>query len=145
VAHSQRPRGAVEGERRVLFVIRGGPGAPRDAREAIDEMTRALLPDVRERARLMVSELATNSVRHAAAGPADVIRVLVDVTARLLHVDVIDDGPGFTRRQPSRGDPTGGGWGLWFVDEMSDRWGVALDESTRVWFELGLAPAAETG
>jgi anti-sigma regulatory factor (Ser/Thr protein kinase) len=139
------PHYAAEDERRVLFEIRGGTGAPRDARDALDEMTKALLPDVRERARLMVSELTTNSVRHADAGPGDVIRVLVDVTAALLHVDVIDDGPGFARPQSPRGEPTGGGWGLSFVDAMSDHWGVELDESTRVWFDIGLVPAAQTG
>jgi Histidine kinase-like ATPase domain len=140
VSYSERSRRPSLDERRALFAIPGGPEAPGDARYAVDRMTGALLPEVRERARLMVSELATNSVRHADAGPGHVIRVLVDVGSGLLHVDVIDDGPGFTPPSVSRGDPTGGGWGLWFVDEMSDRWGVELDESTRVWFELGLEP-----
>jgi two-component sensor histidine kinase len=131
----------AQGDRRALFVIPGGPTAPGDARGVVDQMTEALLPDVRERARLMVSELATNSVRHAAASPEEMISVVVELTPDLLHVDVTDDGPGFTPVEPSRGDSTGGGWGLWFVDEMSDRWGVAHDSSTRVWFELALEPA----
>ena len=29
-----------------------------------------------------------------------------------------------------------GGWGLYLVDQLADRWGVARDHLNRVWFEM---------
>ena len=33
------------------------------------------------------------------------------------------------------------GWGLYFVERLADRWGVADDDS-RVWFQVGEVKAA---
>ena len=32
-----------------------------------------------------------------------------------------------------------GGWGLFLVEKLSDRWGVARNQLTRVWFEIDLS------
>jgi hypothetical protein len=31
-----------------------------------------------------------------------------------------------------------GGWGLFLVEKLADRWGVARNSLTRVWFEIDL-------
>ncbi len=84
---------------------------------------------------LLVSELVTNSVRHAQLGPGEQFAVRVNARGDRVAVMVEDPGPGF--RPPA--DPSPGstsGWGLYLVDRLADRWGVEVDRATRVWFEL---------
>jgi anti-sigma regulatory factor (Ser/Thr protein kinase) len=113
-----------------------GPSAAGGARNALlaldGRVDKALLDDVR----LLVSELVTNSVRHSSIGERDIVRMTVAVTERTLRVEVMDPGPGFepAPRDADRTRP--GGWGLYLVDQLSDRWGVVRDHFTRVWFEL---------
>ena len=83
---------------------------------------------------LLVSELVSNSVRHAAA---DSIGIRFEVNPQNVRVEVADPGPGFNPNgaPPTSGQPAGG-WGLRLVDEMADRWGTLNDDGFRVWFEL---------
>jgi len=83
---------------------------------------------------LLVTELVTNAVLHAGApGSPVLLRVLIDPVS--LRVEVHDRGPGFEQRTP---EPRGshGGYGLFLVERMSNRWGVHRNETTYVWFEL---------
>ena len=109
-------------------------GAPSDARRSLAPL-RSTVPDpVLERAELLMSEVVTNSVRHAHLGPRDTIEVHVHGSPSLIRVDVVDPGPGF---EPFGHEPTSrGGWGLWLLDRLATRWGVEQDGVTRVWFEL---------
>lgn len=87
-----------------------------------------------ENLRLVVTELVTNSVRHADAGSVK-LRLLVDPHA--VRVEVSDRGPGFTPTPRGADDDREGGWGLLLVERMADRWGVlSADDRTRVWCEL---------
>jgi anti-sigma regulatory factor (Ser/Thr protein kinase) len=106
------------------------------AREAIDELEAMLGPRLSATARLLVSEIVTNSVRHAGATAGDAIELRATVFADRLRVDVSDHGAGFRRttRAPDR-DSTSG-WGLYIVEQLADRWGVVHDDATRVWFEI---------
>ncbi|HEV2951564.1 MAG TPA: ATP-binding protein, partial [Actinomycetota bacterium] len=65
----------------------------------------------------------------------DAIEVRIRGSRSMLHVDVIDPGPGFDPRhlRPSREN---GGWGLWLLDRLATRWGVERNHVTKVWFEL---------
>jgi hypothetical protein len=49
---------------------------------------------------------------------------------------VTDIGPGFQARPRRPDDDPGSGWGLFLVEQLSDRWGVELNGATQVWFEL---------
>ena len=83
---------------------------------------------------LLVSEVVSNSVQHAGLDTSDSIEVRIRGTRSMLHVDVIDPGPGF---EPDVRPRSGvGGWGLRLVDRLSTRWGVERGETTRVWFDL---------
>jgi anti-sigma regulatory factor (Ser/Thr protein kinase) len=53
-----------------------------------------------------------------------------------LHVEVCDSGTGFEPRPREPGQSKAGGWGLYLVDRLTDRWGVACNNLTRVWFEI---------
>jgi hypothetical protein len=51
-----------------------------------------------------------------------------------LRIAVTDAGPGFVPDRARRAT-CNRGYGLFFVERIADRWGVARDRS-RVWFEL---------
>lgn len=110
--------------------------APAAARDAVDALTTAAQPRAVDDARLLISELVTNSVRH---GAGDNVTVMIDAERPgVLHCEVIDDGTGFVPR--ARGNRTIGGWGLALVEQLAGSWGVR-NGPTQVWFEL----ATDTG
>jgi anti-sigma regulatory factor (Ser/Thr protein kinase) len=107
--------------------------APSAAREAIDSLAGTVDPSMIPDARLLVSELITNSVKYGNGGP-----VTLEVTADdhdAMRVEVIDQGSGFVPTVRNKPKTEVGGWGLHLVEELSDRWGVH-EGSTHVWFEL---------
>ena len=86
-------------------------------------------------AQLVLSELVTNSVRHAGLDADAVLRVAASLTAGVLRLEVIDDGRAgaVVVRPPSM---SGGGFGLNVVEMLSRAWGVDRDGGTRVWVEM---------
>jgi anti-sigma regulatory factor (Ser/Thr protein kinase) len=110
--------------------------------EIVAEVRRALavlpLPDsALEVARLLITELVTNSIRHAGLRPDDRIRVEAEMSGSRLRVDVLDGSrdPG-PHRVSGAIRPTPGaesGWGLFLVDRLATRWGWGQDG---YWFEL---------
>jgi anti-sigma regulatory factor (Ser/Thr protein kinase) len=123
--------------------------APSVARHAVAGLAPFLDPAVAENAELLVSELVTNSVRHAGLPPDAGIEFSLRATPDVLMVEVADAGKGFEEDSPGRSRPEAGsarasGWGLFLVEHIADRWGaVQMDGETRVWFELrpGARPA----
>jgi signal transduction histidine kinase len=107
--------------------------APLVARRALDDLAPDLDPGTIEDARLLVTELVSNSVRH---GQGDTVRVILDRRAPgRLRCEVVDDGSGFLPVARVRQDDEPGGWGLHLVENLSRDWGVR-EGSTHVWFEL---------
>lgn len=120
------------------------PQAPAEARGAVEGLARELRPGEFHALQLLVSELVTNSVRHAGLDREEWIGLRVDVRPGAVRGTVTDAGPGFDppRRRPRPGEESG--WGLFLVERLADRWGVDRDGRTRVWFEL-LRPASRAG
>ena len=86
-----------------------------------------------------MSELVTNSVVHAGLSPEEAITVTVTVQGGLARGEVRDGGPGFEPPQkPAPKLGLAGGWGLYIVNRVADRWGVANTGSKSVWFEIEL-------
>jgi len=112
------------------------------ARHAVAGLRPYLDPRVAENAELLVSELVTNSVRHAGLPEQASIEFSVRASGEVLMVEVADTGQGFDHSGAPRPRIVAGiaepsGWGLFLVDRLSDRWGaVQMDGETRVWFEL---------
>lgn len=106
--------------------------APALARRALEAAGHALDREGEYYAKLLVSELVSNSVKYGGDGP---VRVEAEATARGVHVEVIDCGPGFELEGRTRGLEDVGGWGLVLVDELASRWGKQPG-SCRVWFEI---------
>jgi serine/threonine-protein kinase RsbW len=86
-------------------------------------------------AELVVTELLTNSVRHAGLSAADVLRVRASADGEVLHLEVEDEGrTGAVRRRVP--DLLAGGIGLNIVETLALDWGVRKGDHTTVWVVL---------
>jgi anti-sigma regulatory factor (Ser/Thr protein kinase) len=116
--------------------LRRSADSAAEARRALAGVADRVSPQRLEDARLLVSELVTNAVRHAGLAKADRITLVLDARDRCLRIEVRDPGPGFVPGEPPTDPDRPSGWGLYLVRELSDRWGVERDAGTVVWFEL---------
>ena len=114
--------------------LAGGPQAASRARTELSRLREELEPPVLESARLLVTELVTNAVRHA---PVGMIDISVKIRPESMRVDVSNRGTPFEAHARLPRADQESGWGLFLVDRLSDEWGV-VDEPgrQRVWFEL---------
>ncbi|MEO8690808.1 MAG: ATP-binding protein [Solirubrobacteraceae bacterium] len=86
---------------------------------------------------LVISELVTNSVRHAGLDAGDLVQLSVNVDGDTIRIAVRDGGSGFDPPAAPSDPACVGGWGLVLVEHLSDRWGVEHDgEANVVWCEL---------
>ena len=100
--------------------LSGGPEAGARARRALSRLRADIDPPLMETLRLLVTV---------------VLKIVVGRSAVL--TEVTDEGPGFDPAQTGRSTNNEGGWGLFLVERLAHRWGVAQDgDATRVWFEL---------
>ena len=138
------PRPAVGHDGRVAhlaFWVVATPRAVQAARRAIDCLAdwipEAQLSDLY----VIVSELVTNSVRHAGLSPSSSVGIDLVVEPGSLRGRISDPGVGFdpaTVPEPVPGQ--GGGWGLHIVRQMARSWGVVRPSSggVAVSFEIDL-------
>ena len=109
--------------------------APGIARRELEGFVPDLQAARMHEARVVVTELVTNSVRHAPGGS-------IEFTLRLLpaHLAIaVTDGGGSTRPElVARGDAAQPhGWGLRLVESLTESWGVRETAGTQtVWCEL---------
>jgi anti-sigma regulatory factor (Ser/Thr protein kinase) len=105
------------------------------ARRALEQLH--LPADIAHTGALLVSELVTNSVRHARLAPGELIWLSVDWSGTRLGVHVHDGGR--RGRRPAASGAIGlipeaeSGWGLYLVDRLASRWGL---DPGGYWFEL---------
>ena len=59
-----------------------------------------------------------------------------------VRVEVADPGQGFEPAPRDEAMTKPGGWGLYLVDRIADRWGVIRNRMNRVWFEIDRGAAA---
>jgi anti-sigma regulatory factor (Ser/Thr protein kinase) len=115
------------------------PVSGREARARIEPLEASVGSDVLHDISLLVSELVTNSVRHARFEEGEAIEVSV-IVDDVVRVEVHDPGPGFDQPDFEAAHPLlkSAGWGLLLVERLTDRWGVDRTRGTSVWFEIGL-------
>jgi anti-sigma regulatory factor (Ser/Thr protein kinase) len=133
---ARRDRASTGGATRGAVSVRlpGGPEAAGSARAVLSRLRSDLDPPLLETARLLVTELIANSVKHA---EAQAVSLDVLVGDRSVVVAVTDEGPGFEPSIRVDGQDEASGWGLFLVERLSQRWGVSRGRGgTRVWFEL---------
>jgi len=133
------------------------PSSPSEARRALDPLEERVGAPMLEDMRLLVTELVTNSVRHADSCDEARVELNVHVAPDVVRVEVSDEGSGFRperraadrrsapgrdyagpERRSGQGEPElrVGGWGLYLVESLATRWGVRRGDRVRVWFEL---------
>ncbi|MFJ4782771.1 ATP-binding protein [Streptomyces sp. NPDC088794] len=114
------------------------PGAVRSARAAVRRQLHEWdLDTLGDLAALLVSELVTNSLRHA-TGPIGVRLVRPDRLGGVLLVEVSDPLPDPPRERVARAEDESGR-GLQLVALSSRRWGTRPGEAGKtVWFELAV-------
>jgi len=109
----------------------------------VDNLSGRLQPDLLADLRLLVSELVSNSVEHGQPGDGTPIGLQISISNERIRIEVRDGGNGFT---PPPSPPVLGahsGRGLYLVDQIADRWGVAGRHSTSVWVEFDREPLDE--
>jgi anti-sigma regulatory factor (Ser/Thr protein kinase) len=85
---------------------------------------------------LVVSELVTNSVRHAGLPAGAMVRISAKLTAGMLRLEVEDQGTAGTVAPRAPDKERGAGFGLNIVDALSLRWGVERHGATLLWAEM---------
>lgn len=128
-------------EEKLELTLAPDPTAPSAARTAITRRLSAYLSGrALDDARLLVTELISNCLRHAAMRNGDHVSLRASVTDGLVRFEVADPG----RNGPVRMRDPGaqeGGYGLLLVQRLSKRWGIERDGETVVWFELAARSA----
>ena len=112
------------------------PDSVARARQALVALDGQVSAEVREDLRLLVSEVVTNAIRHGDAG-GSVVRLRIAPDTDHVRIEVRDPGTGFSPPEIDPDPDRAGGWGLWLVEQLADRWGISNDGGTCVWFELG--------
>jgi anti-sigma regulatory factor (Ser/Thr protein kinase) len=110
---------------------------PASVAEARTRVCDAIAPGLTDGAcdtlRLLVSEVVTNAVRHGGNGQPVELHASWNSEVR---VEVSDHGEGFTPGPRFGALDEPGGFGLFLIGRLADRWGVETDGGTTVWFVL---------
>ncbi len=119
------------------LTLPAGPQAASAARVAFEDLEPELDSTLLKDLCLMVSELVTNSIRHASSDPRDVVELRAWLCGDRVRIEVSDGGPEFTPVATRGRGGEVGGWGLFIVDSLADRWGVERRQRRNcVWVEI---------
>jgi serine/threonine-protein kinase RsbW len=113
------------------------PAEPRSVAEARAKVCDAIEPYLADGAsetlRLLVSEVVTNAVMHGDSTQPVELHAHWNSEVR---IEVSDHGEGFTPAPRVGALDEPGGFGLYLVGQLADRWGVETNDGTTVWFVL---------
>lgn len=121
---------------KIRFTLPAKAVAPSIARGTLDPLQRRLSEDSYYTIQLLVTELITNSLRHAQFTDQDAIDIQIDMNEDRTRVSVCDPGGSSMPRLIEQDLEATGGRGLFLVDALADHWGVKCNHRTCVWFEL---------
>jgi anti-sigma regulatory factor (Ser/Thr protein kinase) len=120
--------------------IAGGRAAGGEARAtAHAQLGDELDSDRLHTLQLLLSEVVNNSVIHGGVDEDGWIELTFLADGDCVRCEVRDSG---LQGEPEPREPdyeSGGGFGLFLVDSLAERWGVDRDTHLTVWFELDRA------
>lgn len=120
--------------------VSSNPAALADVRRRLNEdlTGRAMDPKTIEEAEIVVSELLSNSMRHARTLTDGTLRVRWKVRHEVVEVEVTDGGSDKVPRPAPRTAWRSTGRGLRIVRALAHEWGVQDEKNGRtVWAALG--------
>ena len=141
---ARTPLAVADGIDRLEATLPVGPAAAATARATLTRWLAGHVPgEVLEDARLLASELVTNSIGHADLPAEASLRLAVQLRNGALRIEVRDPGTSgaVAPREPDR--ERGGGFGLHLVDLIATRWGTNRTGGTHVWFEVDAVGATD--
>ncbi|WP_251828979.1 ATP-binding protein [Streptomyces sp. ATCC 21386] len=137
---------SLERSRLVRMAVPAHPSRAAGVRRTVAaQLARWKLSAILDDAVLATDELFANAVRHASAGPADTIAMVLECSGRELRVTLADPSPVPPRPRtvPASAES---GRGLSIVSALADDWGTEPpepgDEGKRVWFSLAVREPA---
>jgi serine/threonine-protein kinase RsbW len=116
------------------LTLPAAPGSVAEARTKVgDAMEPHLAGGETETVKLLVSELVTNAVKYGDGTQPVKLHAHWNGEVR---IEVCDRNGGFSPGPRLAGLDEPGGFGLYLVGQLADRWGVETDGATTVWFVL---------
>ena len=120
---------------RLDLKVRAATGSLAEVRRALEALP--IPAELLEDAKVLVSELLGNSVKHSGLPAGDYVHVTAEWSGQRLRVAVRDRSDASTPLpvagtiRPRPGAESG--WGLFLVDRLASRWGT---DQSGYWFEL---------
>lgn len=139
IASGRASRGSGRPVTRTVRVAHRPSSVPHVRRTVVDDLDRRHVPaEVVDEARLAVSELVGNAVRHARPLPDGTVRVHWIIKNGVVELDVTDGGAPTVPRPSQPSVMAVSGRGLRIVRSIAHEWGVLDEERGRtVWVSLG--------
>lgn len=111
--------------------------AARAARQSLRLLDGYIPEATIEDVNLLVTELVSNSVKHASLNRDQEIDIDANPTERGIRVEVTNPGGAqLANRLPEKAQESG--WGLMLVTKIASRWGIVTNGRTLIWFEIDL-------
>lgn len=118
---------------KIRTAVSNGRTAPAEARRFVRSIGNRLPDSLLDDAALVVSELVTNSYKHAGSPEGSPIDVVLDLNEERLRLEVIDHSI-FDPTPESSKELRETKWGLFLVDRIADDWGRISEGG--IWAEL---------
>ena len=123
----------AEPESRLDLKVRADAGSLAEVRRALEAL--ALPPEILEDAKVLVSEVLGNSVKHSGSQMGGYVHVTAEWSGERLRV-AVHDRSGASVPMPVAGTirprpDAESGWGLFLVDRLASRWGT---DQSGYWF-----------
>ena len=120
-------------------ILQVAASAAGQARDALEDAIPSELKDRLDDARLALSEIVANAVRHADLDQSrDVVRMVIEADDDHVRIEVEQRTPADNVRfvSPRLELDRVGGFGLRIGEQTADRWGYELGPPGHVWFEF---------
>jgi anti-sigma regulatory factor (Ser/Thr protein kinase) len=115
--------------------VPNGPEAAAQARRLLDPLESRIPEDTLVDARIVLSEIVSNSYKHAGNPPGAPIEVTVTYSSDRLRLEILDRSI-FDPTPETAEELRAAKWGLHIVDQLADEWGRISEGG--IWAEFDI-------